>query len=155
MKIFKPSIFSCYYLHKSISNFCIFNKLNKYSYLLIPTYSVLYYLINQTMFHKYELMIVLFLTGNFACDKYNLKYCLGTIRITKLGVNMKDDDRLDSWKEIAFYVNREIRTCQRWEKKLHFPVYRIDNESSNSKVFTYKSEIDLWFKNKTKKIENK
>jgi hypothetical protein len=24
---------------------------------------------------------------------------------------------LDSWKEIAFYLKREVRTVQRWEKK--------------------------------------
>lgn len=59
---------------------------------------------------------------------------------------MKDNDRLDSWKEIASYVRREIRTCYKWHIELNFPVYRIDKRSSRSKVFAYKSEIDQWFK---------
>ena len=58
---------------------------------------------------------------------------------------MKKDDRLDSWKEIAEYINRNIRTCIRWEKKFGLPVYRIDKNSSHSKVFSFKTEIDQWF----------
>ncbi len=56
---------------------------------------------------------------------------------------------LDSWKEISHYLNREIRTCQRWQKDLGLPVYRIDDKSPRSKVFAYKSEIDQWLKDKT------
>lgn len=61
---------------------------------------------------------------------------------------MRDEDRLDSWKEISEYLNRSIRTCLRWEKKLGLPVYRIDKKSKSSKVFAYKTEIDQWFKKK-------
>jgi hypothetical protein len=57
-------------------------------------------------------------------------------------------DRLDSWKEIAAYVNRDVGTCIRWEKKLGLPVYRIDKNSSRSRVFAYKKEIDQWFRDK-------
>lgn len=57
---------------------------------------------------------------------------------------------LDSWKEIAHYLNREVRTCYRWQKDLGLPVYRIDNRSSRSKVFAYKSEIDQWLKERTR-----
>jgi hypothetical protein len=57
-------------------------------------------------------------------------------------------DRLDSWKEISIYVRRNVRTCITWEKKLGLPVYRIDKNSSRSRVFSYKSEIDEWFKQK-------
>lgn len=64
---------------------------------------------------------------------------------------MSDSDRLDSWKEISEYVTREIRTCQRWEKELGLPVYRINDESTRSKVFAYKKEIKQWFKEKSKK----
>ena len=59
-------------------------------------------------------------------------------------------DRLDSWKEIASYVKRDISTCHKWSKKLGFPVYRIDKKSCRSRVFSYKSEIDSWFKMKTR-----
>jgi len=67
---------------------------------------------------------------------------------------MDNDKRLDSWKEIAEYVNREIRTCQRWEKELGLPVYRINNKSTHSKVFAFKSEIDQWFKKKKYEFNN-
>src|SRR5262249_14459681 len=33
-------------------------------------------------------------------------------------------DRLDSWKEIAAYFNRDKRTVQRWERQEGMPVYR-------------------------------
>ncbi len=63
---------------------------------------------------------------------------------------MNKSNRLDSWKEVAKYVCRDIKTCQRWEKKLEFPAHRIDINSLRSKVFTFKSEIDEWFKEKAK-----
>ena len=59
---------------------------------------------------------------------------------------MNNKDRLDSWKEIANCAGRSVRTCYKWHKWLNFPVHRIDKKSSRSKVFAFKSEIDLWFK---------
>lgn len=64
---------------------------------------------------------------------------------------MRNNQRLDSWKEISKYVNREIRTCYKWEKELDLPVYRIDKKSSRSRVFAYKDEIDQWFKERASK----
>jgi 5-methylcytosine-specific restriction endonuclease McrA len=34
-------------------------------------------------------------------------------------------DRLDSWKEIASYINRSVRTVIRWESQKSLPVHRI------------------------------
>ena len=34
------------------------------------------------------------------------------------------DDVLDSWKEIAAYFHRDIKTVQRWEKREGMPVHR-------------------------------
>jgi hypothetical protein len=65
------------------------------------------------------------------------------------GGNLDNNERLDSWKEIASYINRRIRTCIRWEKELGLPVYRIDEKSIRSRVFAYKKEIDQWFKDKS------
>ena len=31
------------------------------------------------------------------------------------------EDRLDSWKEIAAYLNRDVTTVQRWEKREGMP----------------------------------
>ena len=60
-------------------------------------------------------------------------------------MKMDKKERLDSWKEIAEYLNRTERTCFRWNKELGLPVYRINKKSLRSKVFAYKSEIDTWF----------
>lgn len=59
---------------------------------------------------------------------------------------MRNREILDSWKAISDYLDRDIRTCARWEKELGLPVYRIDQDSPRSKVFAYKSEIDEWLK---------
>jgi hypothetical protein len=59
---------------------------------------------------------------------------------------MSNKERLNSWKEIAEYVDKGVRTCIRWEKELGLPIYRVDKKSSHSRVFTYKKEIDQWFK---------
>jgi TolB-like protein/tetratricopeptide (TPR) repeat protein len=61
---------------------------------------------------------------------------------------MTENDVLGSWKEIADYLGKEIRTCWRWEKELGLPVNRIDSCSSRSRVFAYKSEIDHWLREK-------
>jgi tetratricopeptide (TPR) repeat protein len=56
---------------------------------------------------------------------------------------MKDDQILDSWKEISEYLGRSRKTCLRWEKELGLPIHRYE-DSPKARVFTYKSEIDLW-----------
>jgi hypothetical protein len=35
----------------------------------------------------------------------------------------RPDDFLGSWKEIAAYLGRDVRTVQRWEKKEGLPVH--------------------------------
>jgi len=52
------------------------------------------------------------------------------------------EDRLDSWKEIAGYLKRGIRTVQRWERVSGLPVHRLDRQGS---VFAYKAELDVWW----------
>lgn len=53
-------------------------------------------------------------------------------------------DRLDSWKEIAAHLKRDIRTAQRWETCAGLPVYRHRHGQHDS-VYAYKSEIDHWW----------
>jgi len=53
---------------------------------------------------------------------------------------------LNSWKEISQYLQHDERTCRRWEKSLGLPVRRYDDDSSRSRVFALKSELDEWFK---------
>src|SRR6266478_5859923 len=52
-------------------------------------------------------------------------------------------DRLDSWKEIAAYLGREVRTVQLWEKNEGLPVHRHQHARLGS-VYAFKSELDAW-----------
>jgi tetratricopeptide (TPR) repeat protein len=52
-------------------------------------------------------------------------------------------DRLDSWKEIASYLRREVRTVQLWEKNEGMPVHRHFHKQLGS-VYAFRSEIDRW-----------
>lgn len=61
---------------------------------------------------------------------------------TPLGES-RPDNFLDSWKEIAAYLEREVRTVQRWEKKEGLSVHRQIHEKLST-VYAYKSEIDAW-----------
>lgn len=67
-------------------------------------------------------------------------------KLTDLGPGMKESDILYSWKEISVYLDRDVRTCYRWEDEFGLPIHRIDENSSRSKVFAYKSEIDEWLR---------
>jgi len=51
--------------------------------------------------------------------------------------------RLDSWKEIASYLRRDIRTVQLWEKKEALPVHRHVHMARAS-VYAYSVELDAW-----------
>jgi TolB-like protein/Flp pilus assembly protein TadD len=51
--------------------------------------------------------------------------------------------RLDSWKEIATYLGRDVRTVQRWEAQDDLPVHRLQLGKQGS-VFAYVSELEAW-----------
>ena len=51
--------------------------------------------------------------------------------------------RLDSWKEIATYLGRDVRTIQRWETRDNLPVHRLQHSKIGS-VFAYTGELDAW-----------
>ncbi len=53
-------------------------------------------------------------------------------------------DRLDSWKEIASFLRRDVRTVQRWEKKEALPVHRHQHDKLGS-VYAYPKELNDWF----------
>lgn len=50
---------------------------------------------------------------------------------------------LNSWKEIANYLERGVRTVQRWEHELNLPVHRIGN-GKRSPVYANVSELRFW-----------
>jgi hypothetical protein len=51
--------------------------------------------------------------------------------------------RLETWKEIARYLGRGIRTVQRWEQEKGLPVYR-EAGGQSERVFTWTDELDAW-----------
>jgi pentatricopeptide repeat protein len=53
------------------------------------------------------------------------------------------EGRLDSWKEIAAYLNRDVTTVQRWEKREGMPVHRHVHDKRGS-VYALGSELDAW-----------
>ena len=53
------------------------------------------------------------------------------------------DDRLDSWKEIAAYLKRDVTTVRRWEKREGMPVHRHVHDKLGS-VYAFRSELDAW-----------
>jgi Tol biopolymer transport system component len=53
------------------------------------------------------------------------------------------EDRLDSWKEIAAYLNRDVTTVQRWEKREGMPVRRHLHDRMGS-VYAFRTELDAW-----------
>ena len=53
------------------------------------------------------------------------------------------EDRLDSWKEIAAYLNRDVTTVQRWEKREGMPVHRHQHDRIGS-VYAFRVELDAW-----------
>jgi Tol biopolymer transport system component len=53
------------------------------------------------------------------------------------------EDRLDSWKEIAAYLKRDVTTVQRWEKREKMPVHRHLHDRMGS-VYASRAELDAW-----------
>src|SRR5215472_9609372 len=58
--------------------------------------------------------------------------------------------RLDSWKEIAAYLRRSVRTVTRWEREQRLPVHR----HKTGTVYAYKPELDAWWSRHRKQIES-
>lgn len=50
---------------------------------------------------------------------------------------------LNSWKEIAIYLDRGVRTVQRWEAELGLPVRRPRGKRHSS-VIAARTDLDAW-----------
>ena len=55
--------------------------------------------------------------------------------------------KLDSWKEIADYLDRDVRTVQRWERSEGLPVHRHGHQKGST-VYANASELDEWRKSR-------
>jgi Tol biopolymer transport system component len=53
------------------------------------------------------------------------------------------NDRLDSWKEIAEYLKRDVRTVQRWEQTRGLPVRRVPG-GGHAAVYALQPELEAW-----------
>ena len=61
---------------------------------------------------------------------------------------MREDEKasprmLNSWKEIALYFDRGVRTVQRWEHELALPIHRI-GKGKRSPVYALVPELKFW-----------
>ena len=52
-------------------------------------------------------------------------------------------DRLSSWKDIANYFGRSVRTVQRWEKQLGLPVHRMGTGRGEA-IHALVHELETW-----------
>ena len=82
------------------------------------------------------------------------------VSVVQGNTNMPDPGReestgahqLDSWKEIAAYLQRDVSTVIRWEKKEGLPVRRHVHNSLAT-VYAHRSEIDAWLANRRPDLE--
>src|SRR5215469_15207473 len=56
---------------------------------------------------------------------------------------------LESWKQIAAYLDRSERTVRRWESLEGLPIHRRGHQKSDT-VFAYKHEIEAWARRRTR-----
>jgi Tol biopolymer transport system component len=65
----------------------------------------------------------------------------------------EDIRRLDSWKEIAAFVGRDVRTVQRWEKEEGLPVHRQAHKRLGT-IHAFRPEIDAWLERRRDVVDN-
>lgn len=56
-------------------------------------------------------------------------------------------NRLDSWKEIAAYLGRGVRTVQRWEREEQLPIRRLPHAKRGS-VYANREEVARWWESR-------
>jgi TolB-like protein/Tfp pilus assembly protein PilF len=61
------------------------------------------------------------------------------------------ENRLDSWKEIAAYLDRDVTTVQRWEKREGMPVHRHVHDKRGS-VYALAPELDAWLQSRRQQL---
>jgi len=58
--------------------------------------------------------------------------------------------RLDSWKSIARYLDRSCRTVQRWDSEYGLPIHHLGGKKSP--IFAYADELDDWMRNRGRAV---
>ena len=65
---------------------------------------------------------------------------------------IQPEDILDSWKDIAAYLKRDISTVQRWERREDMPVHRHVHDMRGS-VYAFRSELAVWLESRRLRLE--
>jgi hypothetical protein len=60
---------------------------------------------------------------------------------------LRSSNTLQSWKEIATYLQRGVRTAQRWERDAGLPVRR-PRGGDRGPVFAFPEELDAWMRSR-------
>jgi TolB-like protein/Tfp pilus assembly protein PilF len=77
---------------------------------------------------------------------------MGEPSVNKSLSEIPSERRLDSWKEIALYLQRDVTTVQRWEKQEGMPVHRHLHHKRGS-VYALRSELDGWRQSRKLRFE--
>lgn len=80
-------------------------------------------------------------------------YSIELVTVTESPASSPLNERLDSWKEIARYLDRDESTVQRWEKREGMPVHRHVHTKRGS-VYAYRSELDVWWQGRRPQLES-
>ncbi len=59
---------------------------------------------------------------------------------------------LTSWKEVAEYLGKGVRTVQRWERRLGLPVHRPGN--GHGVILVLPDELDEWIRTRDISLHN-
>lgn len=65
-----------------------------------------------------------------------------------------DGEKLESWKEIAAFFRREVRTVQLWEKREGLPVRRQHHKKIGS-IFAYRTDLERWWRERLRSDDAK
>jgi hypothetical protein len=60
--------------------------------------------------------------------------------------------RLDSWKAIAQYLGRDVRSVQRWERDRGLPIHRLPGQKGGA-VFAYENELSQWLRSGSERAD--
>jgi hypothetical protein len=61
-----------------------------------------------------------------------------------------DPDRLNGWKEIATFLNKGVRTAQRWEREYGLPIKRLGREGGEV-IFASRLQIAAWLETEARR----
>lgn len=72
---------------------------------------------------------------------------LTDVSLSGISGDQEPSKRVDSWKHIADYFRRDVRTVQRWEQQEGLPVHRHSHRKSSS-VYALRGELNAWWRSR-------